>query len=121
MMVVLRLLRRGRAVLSVYGWCSGSFARDCRGQECSVHDDKACMFCAVGAIDRAVGKGFGSQGRGIREVCERARELLWLSVPARDEEMCIESFNDNSDFAGVKALYDRAIRYALEAFGPGSV
>ena len=119
MIGVLRLLRRGRAVLSLFGWCCGAFARDQCGRECDTYDDKACTFCMVGALYRAAGEDFVSQDQG-KQVLERARELLWLLVPAHDEA-CIEDFNDNSDLAGVKALYDRAIRFAIEAYGPGSV
>ena len=123
-MGVLRLLRRGRAVLHLFKWCSGAFARDKRGEECGTHDGDACMFCAIGALDRGAGLDFCGQAEGNAKVYNHARACLDLSVPVDDfgDPLAdVESFNDDSDGDSVRALYDRAIRYAVEALGPGSV
>ena len=119
-MGVLRLLRRGRAVLHLFKWCRGSFARDKRGEECGTHDNDACSFCAIGALDRAAGLDFYRVRAGNSRIMQQARTCLDYAVPG-SYSVEVEDFNDESDGDGVRALYDRAIKYAVEAFGPGSV
>ena len=120
-MGVLRLLRRGRAVLHLFNWCSGTFARDKFGEECGTHDDVACSFCAIGALDRAAGLDFYRDRAGNSRIMGQARACLDIAVPSGNDMLEVEDFNDESDGDSVRALYDRAIKYAVEAFGPGSV
>ena len=123
-MGVLRLLRRGRAVLHLFKWCRGSFARDKRGEECGTHDNEACAFCAIGALDRAAGLDFYRERAGNSRVYQQARGCLDIALHDHGgvNLLCeVEDFNDESDGDSVRALYDRAIKYAVEAFGPGSV
>ncbi len=100
-MELLEGLKKARAVLTEIGWAQGYYAYDARGTACEGFDRDACKFCAVGALQRAVGPG----------------ELLMLAHDALEESIplpgycSVAQYNDDpsTTLVDVLALYDRAI------------
>jgi hypothetical protein len=84
-------------------WCKGTMAKTAYGVSTCVHDEKACQWCSLGAIEYATG--------GLDMDCQFALVLdVMASIKAGLEyPYSISNFNDNSSHEEVLEVFDHAI------------
>jgi hypothetical protein len=101
----LAVLTRAKALLSdPTKWTVEAFARDHNGEKISPYSNRACQFCAIGAIrheERQEGQLSGA-------------ESLLRSVAHHFNGSIVYNVNDKQGYDAVMALYDRAIHRAQQ-------
>lgn len=105
----LEILQNARARLA-RGWCTRYLALDSAGRMVPSWKPSARSWCALGAVEAELGKGWGWSAD------VPALNALQAAVPAhfQGEGYCggysrIAAFNNATDQATVLALFDRAI------------
>lgn len=108
----LEILKKARQLLEI-GWCRSWYARDRKDDPVGVLSDKACQWCASGAMWRAAGLqpgkhfSFGEDAQ-FKEVKE-AHNKVYFELPPGSH---ISSWNDSSYTTHSKVLeiFDCAIK-----------
>lgn len=103
------VFRAARSILTTKGWSQGEFARGSSQRPCPPTSQDACSFCLSGAVCRAI------WDRGVLwpEWRRQAEGILEQFIPEPDATRgysTIPDFNDQTDFEGVLALLDNAIK-----------
>lgn len=101
MMTAAEALRAAKAKIEDPGyWCKYYYARDADGKPTESFDQKACSWCALGAV-LSIGADF---------------HIFHYLHKAAKEYGCISAdvLNDHSTHAQVMKMYDRAIELAEE-------
>lgn len=86
-------------------WCRNHFAVDAEGRMVKAREDRACRWCAEGALFRVV----GAAGQGMTELRRAAREL---GKDYRMRNADPAALNDHLGHSAVLRMYDRAIELA---------
>ena len=113
-------LRTARDILTQHGWTQDAFARTSEGIACASTAHYAEMFCALGALHRAIGIGHDDGDNTAYTAFQAAVSALanaLPSAPATEEpEERIAEFNDAplTQRHDVLALFTRAIKLAEE-------
>ena len=87
------------AYLVSKGWCHGSYARDGNGDSVEFTSDDACMFCAMGAIQKASFSAV-SDMTDAWQVCEFCLHELFKHLRLHkisSEAITIAKWNDSSN------------------------
>lgn len=114
---LVRDLRGALCLLLAHGWTAGTFARTDKGIECSVADREAAMFCAGGAVYRAV---IGLRDRVHDSDLDDPASLEAMRINTAFAHLTrytggltLPAFNDLNGAARVIALFERAIADVL--------
>lgn len=93
------------------GWCQRTYAQDANGNYCSVDAERAAVFCARGAVHRAVLNL--NDGHFNEDLLERATERLESTVNAAFGTRQISRWNDTTGRS--QAQVSSAMRLAATA------
>lgn len=112
-MKTIEVLQKARELIANPSrWCKKSFARNHTGTSVGVNTNRACQWCASGAISRAVGTPHTFVS------AEPARHALILAIGG-DDMFSIASWNDSSirTHSEVLAAFDSAIEICNQSDG----
>ena len=113
------ILRNARAMINDKDhWTQTVFARDEQGKPVDPGSDKACQWCATGAIMASAYLLMDIPRHFAENKARQLAEYLGIIVRERTYSVgaynvgSIEDYNDELDHASVLAIFDEAIRRA---------